>query len=104
AEVLRALDRGDGTVPAATARAFARRAFERTAAYDAAIAGYLGAAGPNGGPPRGGEGGSRAFPETLAPRYRLLQKLRYGENPGQEGALYASEGSTGIATLTQLKG
>src|SRR5207248_10715947 len=52
AEVLNALDRGDGAVPAAMARAFARRAVERTAAYDAAIAGYLAAAGPNGVPPR----------------------------------------------------
>jgi phosphoribosylaminoimidazolecarboxamide formyltransferase/IMP cyclohydrolase len=49
--------------------------------------------------------GSRLLPEILAPRYRLLQKLRYGENPGQEGAVYAPEGQGGgIATLAQLKG
>jgi len=105
-EVLEALDRGGGTVPGALARKFARRAFERTAAYDAAIAGYLATASPNGGPPLAAApaAGSRALPSILTPRYRLLQKLRYGENPGQEGALYASEGQGGIAALTQLKG
>src|SRR5204863_510190 len=36
-EVLEALDRGQGAVPVLLARKFARRAFERTAAYDAAI-------------------------------------------------------------------
>lgn len=103
AEVLAALDRGGGTVPAAMARKFARRAFERTAAYDAAIAGYLATAASNGGPPRGGDGA--VLPEILTSRHRLLQKLRYGENPGQEGAVYAAEGQAGgIATLAQLKG
>ena len=95
-EVLEALDRGGGTVPAALARKFARRAFERTAAYDATIAGYLGTVSPNGAPSR--------LPSILTPRYRLLQKLRYGENPGQEGGVYASESQGGIASLTQLKG
>ena len=96
AEVLEALDRGQGTVPASLARKFARRAYERTSAYDAAIAGYLSGVSSNGAP--------RALPEVLTPRYRLLQKLRYGENPGQEGAAYAGESGGGIAVLAQLKG
>jgi phosphoribosylaminoimidazolecarboxamide formyltransferase/IMP cyclohydrolase len=96
AEVLQALDRGGGIVPASLARKFARRAFERTAAYDASISGYLAAACPEPG---------GTMPERLETRYRLLQKLRYGENPGQEGAVYAKdEGSSGIATLAQIRG
>jgi len=114
-EVLRALDLGRGSVPAAMARTFSRRAFERTAAYDAAISRYLAGACPDGNgdasptatglPPLGASGFSHAVPERLEGRYRLLQKLRYGENPGQEGGVYAKEGSSGgIATLTQIRG
>ena len=110
AEVLQALDRGGGVIPAALARKFARRAFERTAAYDAAISHYLAAACPDGtgaaAPSRApAAGGSRALPERIESRYRILSKLRYGENPGQEGAVYAKDdGSGGIAALTQVRG
>ena len=100
-EVLEALDRGHGIVPGDLARKFARRAFERTAAYDATIAGYLASASSNGAPPPVAPGPLR---DVLASKYRLLQKLRYGENPGQEGAVYASEAQGGLATLAQLKG
>lgn len=96
AEVLQAIDRGHGAVPEPMARKFARRAFERTAAYDAAIARFFAASCPE---PKA------ALPERLETRYRLLQKLRYGENPGQEGAVYAREDRLGgIAALAQLKG
>ena len=117
-EVLQAMDRGSGVIPEAMARGFARRAFERTAAYDAAIARYLAAGCADGSKPSRptagaapGAGGSvppaapsRALPERIESRYRLLQKLRYGENPGQEGAVYAKEEGGGIAALTQLRG
>ncbi len=96
-EVLEAMDRGQGVVPASMARAYARRAFERTAAYDAAISRYLAGAEAMNAP-------RLALPEHLTPRYRLLQKLRYGENPGQEGAVYAKDQGGGVATLTQLRG
>ncbi len=101
-EVLESLDRGQGAVPAAMARKLARRAFERTAAYDAAIARYFAAGCPDAvkaAPSRAG-----ALPERIDRRYRLLQKLRYGENPGQEGGVYAKEEGGGIEALTQLKG
>jgi phosphoribosylaminoimidazolecarboxamide formyltransferase/IMP cyclohydrolase len=108
AEVIEALDRGGGTVPAAMARKFSRRAFERTAAYDAAIAGYLEASCPDAArirAPAAHVAGSRALPERIETRYRVLHKLRYGENPGQEGAVYAKEdGGGGIATLAQVRG
>jgi phosphoribosylaminoimidazolecarboxamide formyltransferase/IMP cyclohydrolase len=122
--LLEALDRNGGSVPAPLARAFARRAFERTAAYDAAIAGYLAAAGgeapdaasspevaTGAGPATGvpafaaAEG---ALPDRWARAYRKRQPLRYGENPGQEGALYAPEdsprGAGAVERLAQLRG
>jgi phosphoribosylaminoimidazolecarboxamide formyltransferase / IMP cyclohydrolase len=67
----------------------AAKAFAHTAAYDAAISGYLSAIGPDGA-------------RTLFPRYLTLPlerayALRYGENPHQQGAFYvarsAPEGS-----------
>ena len=48
-------------------------AFFRTAAYDAAIVGWIG--------------------EDLVIPLRLVSQLRYGENPHQEAALYAEEGA-----------
>jgi len=101
-EVLESLDRGQGAVPAAMARKLARRAFERTAAYDAAIARYFAAGCPDA--PKTAPSRSGALPERIERRYRLLQKLRYGENPGQEGGVYAREEGGGIEALTQLKG
>jgi phosphoribosylaminoimidazolecarboxamide formyltransferase/IMP cyclohydrolase len=116
-EILGALDRFGG-VPLETARRLARRAFERTSAYDAAIARYL-AAGE--GPEPGGDSAAAglpgviragaaksevqdALPETIELRYRLSQRLRYGENPGQDGALYAPAGGGAVEALTQLRG
>lgn len=54
-------------------RRLAARAFAHTAAYDAAIAGYL---------------SDELFPETLPLAFRKAQELRYGENPHQRAALY----------------
>lgn len=54
----------------------ARKAFDHTAAYDAAIAAYL-----------GGRGAAQVEEITL--RLYPISKLRYGENPHQEAALYA---------------
>ena len=117
-EILSALDRFGG-VPVETARRLARRAYERTSAYDAAIARYLAegeapepagesaAAGLPGVIERAGganEDAAGALPATIDLRYRLSQRLRYGENPGQEGALYAPAGGGAVEALTQLRG
>jgi len=58
-------------------RRLAVRAFAHTAAYDAAIAGYL---------------GEELFPETLPLAFHKAQDLRYGENPQQQAALYGDFG------------
>ncbi len=108
--VLDALDR-QGGVPASLARRFARRAFERTSAYDAAIARYLAGTerdepadtrAPAAGVPGAIEAGA-ALPESIVLDLRLDQRLRYGENPGQEGALYLPEGG-GRLRLGQRRG
>jgi phosphoribosylaminoimidazolecarboxamide formyltransferase/IMP cyclohydrolase len=58
-----------------------RKAFAHTAAYDAAIAEYLGArTAPEGDPVH--------FPQALGAIYSKVTDLRYGENPHQAGAFY----------------
>ncbi|MEK7316980.1 MAG: bifunctional phosphoribosylaminoimidazolecarboxamide formyltransferase/IMP cyclohydrolase [Candidatus Eisenbacteria bacterium] len=115
APLLEALDAGGGIVPTSLAREFAGRAYERTASYDAAIARYLGAgeavagASPTeraaGLPGAVGAGEPPALlPERIDRSYRLLQRLRYGENPGQEGALYAPTAGGPLDRLAQRRG
>jgi phosphoribosylaminoimidazolecarboxamide formyltransferase/IMP cyclohydrolase len=60
-------------------RRLAAEAFARTAAYDAAIAGYFQRAA-----------GLTPFPDRLTLTFRKRTDLRYGENPHQRAALYAS--------------
>ncbi|HTT58147.1 MAG TPA: bifunctional phosphoribosylaminoimidazolecarboxamide formyltransferase/IMP cyclohydrolase [Opitutaceae bacterium] len=68
-------------------RRLALKVFQRTTAYDAAIARYLEsqAAEPDLGAIAG-------FPDTLELRYRKASGLRYGENPHQQAALYGTFG------------
>jgi phosphoribosylaminoimidazolecarboxamide formyltransferase/IMP cyclohydrolase len=118
-EVLEAIDRGGGSVPGELARRYAGRAYERTSTYDAAIARYLAGGGARhataaqeataaapaattgAATPAGGGG---TLPERLEWRLRRAQTLRYGENPGQEGALYVPEAGGRLESLTQLRG
>jgi phosphoribosylaminoimidazolecarboxamide formyltransferase/IMP cyclohydrolase len=85
-EVLGALG-GDAAALAALRRRLALKVFQRTAAYDAAIARYLElqAAGPDlealGG-----------FAPSLSLSWARAQTLRYGENPHQKAALYGTFG------------
>ncbi len=81
----------EGALGLATRRRLAASAFARTAAYDAAIAGWMNRAAP------------------LAPRLilagELKQRLRYGENPHQQAAFYVGgEVRPGVATARQLQG
>jgi phosphoribosylaminoimidazolecarboxamide formyltransferase/IMP cyclohydrolase len=70
-----------GALSAATRHHLMRKAFAHTAAYDAAIAEYLGAREtPDAEPAH--------FPATVAAVYGKVQDLRYGENPHQAGAFY----------------
>ncbi len=91
-EVREAIAGRGGTDPALRRR-LARKAYARTAAYDAAIAAWL--ATETGDFP----------PERLTVAGRLSSVLRYGENPHQRGALYAgAEPRPGVAGARQLQG
>ena len=80
ADLIAELARHDGALTAATRWRLARKAFARVAAYDAAIANYLGRRAGDGNTDPLGESFSLSLPRT-AP-------LRYGENPHQAGAIY----------------
>jgi len=85
--------RREGAVSAATRRRLARAAFAHTAAYDAAIVGWLDA------------GSSDPLPPTVHVAAERVQELRYGENPHQRGARYRNIGDTGWwDTLVQHSG
>ena len=93
AELLETLSANGGATPLAFRCRMAARAYARTAAYDAVIAGWF--AGAVGEP----FSGVRSFAGTLA------EKLRYGENPHQQAALYISaERRPGVATARQVQG
>jgi phosphoribosylaminoimidazolecarboxamide formyltransferase/IMP cyclohydrolase len=72
----------DGAVPEAQRVKLAAKAFAHTAAYDAAIAGYLS---------RDEAGG--ALPLYLTLPFARAYTLRYGENPHQSGAFYVERGA-----------
>lgn len=66
----------------------AKKAFARTAAYDAAISNHL-------------QGMETEFPGEIFLHFTNGRPLRYGENPHQHGAVY---GATGIAGARPLQG
>jgi phosphoribosylaminoimidazolecarboxamide formyltransferase/IMP cyclohydrolase len=90
-ELIQALA-GEGGTRLALRRRLAAAAYARTAAYDAAIAAW--AAREEG----------ELFPERLVIAGRLAQELRYGENPHQKAAFYATGERTGLAAARQLQG
>lgn len=72
--VLDALDTGDpSTVSLTERRRLASKAFAHVSVYDSLVTNYL---------------SEERFPHELPLGGRLLQRLRYGENPHQEAALY----------------
>lgn len=82
-----------GATTAELRRQLAAKAFARTAAYDAAIAGWFAA---EAGEP---------FPDRLVIAATRRQAMRYGENPHQSAALYTtSEPRPGVASAEQIQG
>jgi phosphoribosylaminoimidazolecarboxamide formyltransferase/IMP cyclohydrolase len=91
--VLDELAANDGATTRALRRRLAAKAYARTAAYDAAISNWF-----------AGELKTDA-PDYRAFGGRLIQALRYGENPHQHAAFYALPGRRpGVATARQLQG
>jgi phosphoribosylaminoimidazolecarboxamide formyltransferase / IMP cyclohydrolase len=82
-----------GMTTLALRRRLAAKAYARTAAYDAAIANWFADAIGNIAPDYRAVGG------------RLIEELRYGENPHQTAAFYRTpEARFGIATAHQAQG
>lgn len=84
----------NGETSAATKEMLAAKVFIHTSHYDALIAGYF-----------SGKVGIR-YPKTLTLTYEKKQELRYGENPHQSAAFYASvQGTEGtLPGAVQLHG
>ncbi len=88
-KVLAMLKQGD--VPQNFRRELAAKVFAHTSDYDSAIARFL---------PVESDG----LPSRLVGAFERMMLLRYGENPGQRAALYASEEPRGIRDMSQLHG
>ena len=96
--VLDELDANDGATSDALRFDLAVKTFEHTAAYDGAIANYLGAVLDNGAP--------EGFPRTFNTQFHKSQVMRYGENPHQQAAFYVERdiAEPSVATARQLQG
>ena len=93
AELAAELDAHDGQTTLAFRRRFAGLAYARTGSYDAAIASWM--AGER----------KETFPDRLVVAGKRVEVLRYGENPHQEAAFYATpEKRPGVATARQVQG
>ncbi len=93
APLLEELQRNRGFVSATTRSRLARRAFQRVAEYDAAIAAHLLPPSPGDDP----------FPSTILLEREPL-RLRYGENPHQKAAVYRAGGGFHARPFELLKG
>ena len=93
AVVLEEFAQHGGMTTLALRRRLSAKAFARTAAYDAAIANWF-----------ANELGNEA-PDYRAVGGRLIEELRYGENPHQSAAFYRTpEPRRGVATARQMQG
>ncbi len=96
--IVRELSDNDGQVSFQTRFDLAVKAFEHTAAYDGAIANFLGG--------RTGENQNPDFPRTFNTQFIKVQDMRYGENPHQRAAFYTEREpqEACVATAKQIQG
>jgi len=93
ARVLAELSAHNGATTPGLRKRLAAKAYARTAAYDAAIANWF------------AEQLNDPAPDFRAVGGRLIEALRYGENPHQTAAFYrTSEQRPGVATAHQIQG
>jgi phosphoribosylaminoimidazolecarboxamide formyltransferase/IMP cyclohydrolase len=91
--VIEDMKANDGATSPALRRRLAGTAYARTAAYDAAIGRWF------------AEQNDDAFPRRFSVSGTRVQSLRYGENPHQKAAFYATGNDRpGVATATQIQG
>lgn len=81
-----------GGTTAATRRTLAWEAFDHTSRYDRAIADFL-----------RGESSRGDFPPVINQSFRRKAVLRYGENPHQRAAVYASESAIGASLVSAIQ-
>jgi phosphoribosylaminoimidazolecarboxamide formyltransferase/IMP cyclohydrolase len=91
--VIDEMEANSGATTLALRRRLAAKAYARTGAYDAAIAGWF------------GRELGQELPDPLVLGGKLKQTLRYGENPHQKAAFYAGGAARpGIAGAEQIQG
>lgn len=95
AEVLGAV--ADGGFTLEQRQQLAAEAFVHTASYDVAVASWMGNVLTD-------TSGGSGFPAWVGATWEKKAGLRYGENPHQPAALYASEQGGGLAAAEQLHG
>ncbi|MCW2645048.1 MAG: phosphoribosylaminoimidazolecarboxamide formyltransferase/IMP cyclohydrolase [Pseudonocardiales bacterium] len=92
----------DGGFDLAARQRMALAAFRHTAAYDIAVASWLGSVVA---PDDDVDGSPSGFPGWIAESFERAAVLRYGENPHQRAALYVRLGGPdGLAQAEQLGG
>lgn len=95
ADLIRELSEHDGKLGLATRRRLALKAFRLTSWYDHAIAEYL----------QGQLSGDEEMPARKLVALTQTQELRYGENPHQKAAFYATgRRREGLGDLQQVSG
>lgn len=97
--VIELLTRNDGSLDQQTRFDFAVKTYEHTAAYDGAIANYLGTKLEQSDK-------SSIFPRTFNTQFIKSQEMRYGENPHQKAAFYVEKNpkDASISSAQQLQG
>ena len=92
--------RAEGSLPRELRLQLAAKAFAHTAAYDAAVADYLGRIASGGPAPKAG------LDDAIVLDFPKAADLVYGENPHQRAAFYRDPRAQGasVATARQLQG
>ena len=86
-------DMSDGTTTLDFRKRMAQAAFARAAAYDSAVSNWM------------GDAFAVAMPAARTFGGRLISEMRYGENPHQKAALYATGvARTGVTSARQVQG
>ena len=88
------MNKNQGSISLDLSFSLAKKAFEKTSAYDSAINNYLSSDSQN------------QFPDQLTKTISKVMDLRYGENPHQEAAFYkdSSEDVGSLSSFDQIQG
>lgn len=93
--ILDEMKENEGALSEETRLSLAKKAFEHTANYDSTIASYLSSLD------------EEEFPSKIFGKYKIKEKMRYGENPHQKAAFYVEDinkPKTGLGKAVQIQG